>query len=772
MQLAALPEAFSPDTVHGLFVFFVIHRSWQNVLMLLGHTASRENLNFSYDDIRILVAACVQETHSLEVGSVATTGSHQDIPSGSSALDVFARILELLGPANAKELFTRSSDEPPVLHLLAKYGLLEWCRLALGKIRDTKEELNITTIILSADRFKLTPLHYALIHNHPRVVDFFSEMLVEGRDKYQTSDCQALLASYLSLAVKFGKNDIVAQISRVTNPDLKSIYGITALHVAARDGRIDIIALLLRAGASVDVTEHPRGWTPLFEAAVNGWAEAVQHLIEHGADTTITGYLGWTAKELTTYRGHLAVAKLLHDASPTEHTQSIADNRVTKTITYRAGAEPEDIIVNVNLGSMQVGRNSPPVQLKYFSPDRVGGDESLFNLKISAAGRTYRIRLPILNDRVNVPLVFVFPQGADLQVAFKIFRADPEKSKDDVLVSGRTFLVENIFRSERIQLRFGHSKTYTLEQGLTSRKSFIAAANAGASFVEFGIGTGFPFFLTERRLLTFLDAQVTRDLTPVIYHDFSLSESGTDIPIHDVTVDQYKYTSSVQASQFIRDADRKKDSVASLYAKSRPRSLSQGCGVDPGVFQIRDRLKHTVDFVEKGMKSNTRGDFIQQPLATLKDLFDKVPKTVGFNVEIKYPRFHETVGAGVAPVALELNLHVDTILEHVRLYGGDRPIILSSFTPEVCILLSLKQRAYPVLFITNAGKLPMIDVEKRAANMHIAVKFAKLWNLTGIVFASEPLLLCPRLIRYVKSFGLICASYGPQNSLPDDVIVS
>jgi glycerophosphodiester phosphodiesterase len=32
--------------------------------------------------------------------------------------------------------------------------------------------------------------------------------------------------------------------------------------------------------------------------------------------------------------------------------------------------------------------------------------------------------------------------------------------------------------------------------------------------------------------------QVTRDLVPVLFHDYSLSESGTDVPIHDVTLDQ------------------------------------------------------------------------------------------------------------------------------------------------------------------------------------------------------------------------------------------
>lgn len=32
--------------------------------------------------------------------------------------------------------------------------------------------------------------------------------------------------------------------------------------------------------------------------------------------------------------------------------------------------------------------------------------------------------------------------------------------------------------------------------------------------------------------------QLTRDLVPVVYHDLSLSESGTDIPIHDLSVEQ------------------------------------------------------------------------------------------------------------------------------------------------------------------------------------------------------------------------------------------
>ena len=66
----------------------------------------------------------------------------------------------------------------------------------------------------------------------------------------------------------------------------------------------------------------------------------------------------------------------------------------------------------------------------------------------------------------------------------------------------------------------------------------------------------------------------------------------------------------------------------------------------------------------------------------------------------------------------------------------------------------------------------MVDMEVRAANMQVAVKFAQRWNLAGIVFACEPLLHCPRLVRFVKERGLVCASYGVLNNEPEMVKVS
>lgn len=68
--------------------------------------------------------------------------------------------------------------------------------------------------------------------------------------------------------------------------------------------------------------------------------------------------------------------------------------------------------------------------------------------------------------------------------------------------------------------------------------------------------------------------------------------------------------------------------------RSRHRSRSVGGNFEAGAIQIQDRMKHTVDFKDKGFKPNTRGSFIQDSLATLEELLTAVPEKLGFDIEI------------------------------------------------------------------------------------------------------------------------------------------
>lgn len=139
----------------------------------------------------------------------------------------------------------------------------------------------------------------------------------------------------------------------------------------------------------------------------------------------------------------------------------------------------------------------------------------------------------------------------------------------------------------------------------------------------------------------------------------------------------------------------------------------------------------------------------------------------------EYPMLFEAVDEWKSDnTAIELNVFVDTILSSVLLHPScrSRSIMFSSFSPEVCILVSLKQTTFPIFFLNDSGNFPTGDV--RASNLQQAIHFAKKWALDGIVMASEPFVYAPKLVGLAKGEGLMTASYGVLNNEPDYAKVS
>lgn len=119
--------------------------------------------------------------------------------------------------------------------------------------------------------------------------------------------------------------------------------------------------------------------------------------------------------------------------------------------------------------------------------------------------------------------------------------------------------------------------------------------------------------------------------------------------------------------------------------------------------------------------------------------------------------------------AIEVNLLVDTILTTVFDHAGTHPIILASFSPEVCICLKLKQNTYPVHFLTESGNVNAGDV--RARSLQEAVHFARAWDLAGTIQRADPLLSSLKLVRYCQQGGMGCATWGPGNDDPENAKV-
>ena len=199
-----------------------------------------------------------------------------------------------------------------------------------------------------------------------------------------------------------------------------------------------------------------------------------------------------------------------------------------------------------------------------------------------------------------------------------------------------------------------------------------------------------------------------------------------------------------------------------------------------------ERMKLTDEGMQKPLKGNVRGLAIQEMFPTFKDLFLQLPDDVAFNVELskssihlcfplirehfadslglEYPMLWEAEDRSMELSAPDINIFVDIILSTVYQYGGNRSITFSSFSPDICILLAIKQQQYPILFINKAGSVPTGDI--RAANLQQAIRFAKIWKLSGIVMLSKPFVLCPRLVSYAKSAGLVVGTYGNLNDDP------
>jgi ankyrin repeat protein len=112
--------------------------------------------------------------------------------------------------------------------------------------------------------------------------------------------------------------------------------GDSALIVAAADGKLPIVRLLLQRGANPNVAGGDT-YTPLQAAARNGYAEVAQLLIDAGADVNAaSGRYGYTPLAGAARYGHVEVIKLLLDAGADRETR-VDDGRTALQLAQKYG---------------------------------------------------------------------------------------------------------------------------------------------------------------------------------------------------------------------------------------------------------------------------------------------------------------------------------------------------------------------------------------------------------------------------------------------------
>ncbi|XP_061183603.1 glycerophosphocholine phosphodiesterase GPCPD1-like [Saccostrea echinata] len=279
---------------------------------------------------------------------------------------------------------------------------------------------------------------------------------------------------------------------------------------------------------------------------------------------------------------------------------------------------------------------------------------------------------------------------------------------------------QNYWKFERKSLDVGHrgmGSSYKHKKLAAVRENTVQslqdAASHGADFVEF-------------------DVQLSKDMIPVIYHDFH---------------------------------------VAITYRKKKREELEfyQASVKDLTLAELQSmKLTHTSRISENdrdGIHDDDIDPSDLQPFPTLERVFEAVNPCTGFNVEIKYPQ--EKVNGEFEEINYhDRNKYVDIILRVVLRTAGRRRVVFSSFDPDICTLLQRKQNKYPTLFLTNGEDkekyVPYLDLRTRSIDM--AIHFATFSNILGIDVLTSTLFQNMDKIENVKKAKLVLFCWGEDNN--------
>jgi ankyrin repeat protein len=114
------------------------------------------------------------------------------------------------------------------------------------------------------------------------------------------------------MASQFGRLDVLRYLVTEARFDLgcKAVDGSDALIAAARGGYEEIVKILLKNGADVNVADS-LGWSALMHVSFQGRAIVARLLIERGANVHAKCHKSGTCLWVASCHGHLDVVKIL-----------------------------------------------------------------------------------------------------------------------------------------------------------------------------------------------------------------------------------------------------------------------------------------------------------------------------------------------------------------------------------------------------------------------------------------------------------------------------
>ncbi|CAG9990204.1 unnamed protein product [Clonostachys byssicola] len=734
--------------------------------------------------------------------------SRADPPlDSSSATTSFGQILKLLHPTQLDLLQSRDGLGRLPLHYAALSGFDGVCREIISVMQGSAEASLLGKLCLSPDKFSLTPLDYAVQRGYTAVAALLLGVC-------ETPICcgklqPAGMTDLLNTAIASRSLDIARLL-------IKKGWGVrfvgrssrTILHTVAEQGLAELVRDVVALGVDIDARERGRGWTALTTASVQGHHAVVEALIDSGARAEIRDYRGWLAKDHAAYRGHMKVVDAIKSDGSSK-LQPKSDQRLG-IVNILPERSPSDSVILVHLGTLDMWKGTTTAvditpYKRRISPLQVH-DTSL-ELSISLVGNDQKktVLLPYLSENSDRPWCFTTNDPHNAAVVLNVSNlADKTSIGTGVALVGslRASLGskrETLIRDYSIPLvsdKFGHvgsvvisaviarpyhgacspprtSQTLALEK--SSRLGGHRGNGQNTRFNSLQIGENtIKSFLTAKELgadVVELDVQLTKDHVPVIYHDFLVAEKGSDAPMHTLTYKQFMAISDAQTSSTWHEEPRKRlpwDERERPLSLRNTRRMSLCAPLDSATAALTDHMKNTLNY--PGYKPNLRHHSIHEPFITLEELFCSLPEDIPLDIELnervaetypEYPMLYEAADFQMDNYATEINVFLDTILSVTYARAGNRRIIFTSFSPDICMVLAVKQQIYPILFLNDSSNWPTGDM--RATSLQTAMRLAHRFGRHGVAMSSEPFVHSPGTVGLARGQGLYTASYGPLN---------
>ncbi|XP_037806147.1 glycerophosphocholine phosphodiesterase GPCPD1-like [Lucilia sericata] len=242
------------------------------------------------------------------------------------------------------------------------------------------------------------------------------------------------------------------------------------------------------------------------------------------------------------------------------------------------------------------------------------------------------------------------------------------------------------------------------------------------------------------------DVQLTKDMIPIVYHDFQLYISkNLDIDLQEYDVMHLPLTPKEMES-----------------LKKLRKTTEELVGISVSKFTL-DQLRR-VKVYEPAKENVTRTSCglnkkHNRPFMTLERVLIEVNNKIGYIIEIKWP---QKLADGIL-ADFDKNEFVDTILQVVFQKAGSRRIVFSSFDADICTMVRLKQNLYPILLMIRDNLSKDRYLDPRSTSILSGTYFANAMELLGIIVNCADIFEMPGKVSDIHERDLCVFSWGEEN---------